>query len=271
VPEFDLRLYLKEINRYPPLTPKDEVDLSAQCHAGDSDARDRMITSNLRLVVSIAKQFRNCGLAYGDLIAEGSLGLIKSVSTFDSSRGCRLGTWATWWIKQAIQRALHNNTKTIRIPTYMIELIGKLKGMQSHMSASLGRKPDISEIADQMGMPNHNISNIRKAMNSAYSMEQGMGTDLMCSMSDFLKDDRIVLPEEAFFKKVQLAKIRELLESISERDAKVLRLRYGLDTDESMTLAQIGKELNLTKERVRQIERKTLRKLHLILSKRGEV
>lgn len=270
MPDFDLKLYLKEINKYPVLTAEEEIELSERCHSGETDARDRMITSNLRLVVSIAKQFRNCGLAFGDLIAEGTLGLIKSVETFDTGKGCRLGTWATWWIKQAIQRALHNNTKTIRIPTYMIELISKLKEMQTELSSTLGRKADISELAERAGMPVHNIHNVRKAMNSAYSMEQAMGTDLMCTMGDFLQDDRIVMPEEAFFKKVQLAKIRRLLDSISERDAEVLRMRYGLDAHEPMTLREIGEKLRLTKERVRQIERKTLRKLFLILTKRGE-
>jgi RNA polymerase primary sigma factor len=270
VPQFDLKLYLKEINRYPILTPQQEIDLAGQLQTGDAEARDKMITSNLRLVVSIAKQFRNRGLAYGDLIAEGSLGLIKAVETFDTGKGCRLGTWASWWIKQAIQRALHNNTKTVRIPTYMIELIGKLKEAQTDLTAKLGRKPDISEIADEMELPTHNLMNIRKAMNSSYSTEQGLGNDLMCTLSDFLQDNRVVPPEEAFFKKIQIDRIRELLDAISEREAEVLRMRFGLDSREPMTLREIGEQLSITKERVRQIERRVLRKLNHILTKRGE-
>ncbi len=266
----DINQYMQEINKYPILSPEEEIRQAGKVKAGDHEARNLMITSNLRLVVSIARQYSNVGMTLGDVIAEGTLGLIKAVETFDTGKGCRLSTWATWWIKQAIQRALHSSSKTVRIPTYMIELIGKLKEKQSEFTASRGRKPDIHEIAEELGIPLKNIDNVQKAMNSSCSIEQDLGSELMCSLTDFIHDDSIILPEEALFKKIQSDKIQELLDSISEREAQVLRLRYGLDSENPMTLTDIGKKLNLTKERVRQIERRTLRKLQIIMSRKSE-
>jgi RNA polymerase primary sigma factor len=262
-PESALETYLAEINAVPLLTAKQEHDLAIRVGKGDPEARERMIRANLRLVVSIAKKFVNRGLQFLDLIEEGNLGLLKAVERFDPHANTRFSTYATWWIKQSIRRALVNTVKTVRIPSYMVELVSKWKTLALELSYKLGRQPTFAEVAAELDVPPESIGVIRRALHSAST--SGGGGDVLRALNESLEDESIKRPDEQLFDAIDLERIAELLEVIDQREAEVLRLRYGLGDREPMTLKEIGERINLTRERVRQIESEAIRKLKLRL------
>jgi RNA polymerase primary sigma factor len=265
--EAALDIYLSEINEIDLLTAAQEIELSDRIRAGDAGAREHMICANLRLVVSIAKRYVNRGLGFMDLIEEGNLGLLKAVEKFDPAAGCRFSTYATWWIKQSIRRSLINSAKTVRVPSYMVELISRLHAANLVLSDKLGRAPNLEELADQMEVPRKNIRAIQRAIQTASTSTQPVPIEWEGVESDQqIEDRRSPPPDQVMLERNQLEKLRELLESMDDREATVLKLRYGLSGEEPMTLKEIGARVNLTRERVRQIEAESLRKLNLILA-----
>ena len=233
---------------------------------GDGEARTRMINANLRLVVSIAKNYVNRGLPFSDLIAEGNIGLLKAVERFSPDADCRFSTYATWWIKQAIRRAITNTVKTVRIPAYMVETIAHWKQAASILTAKLGRTPSVEEIAGEIKLSLDNMNVIKRVINAQLTATQPVSLDLLCSLNEVIEDRTTPRPDQQFFDDYERDKIRELLGTISTREATVLRLRYGLDDNSPMTLEEIGARLGLTRERIRQIENEALNKLYDCLS-----
>ena len=248
------------------MTPEEEKELARRVQEGDAQAREHMIRANLRLVVSIAKNYVNLGLSFLDLIEEGNIGLMKAVERFDPEKNCRFSTYATWWIKQSIRRALINTVKTVRIPAYMVELVSRWKSMALELTFRLGRQPTESEVAEELGIPAENWNIVRRTVQTA-STGISQGPDLELAASELLEDTDGVTPDEEFFQSYEVQRLRELLDSIDEREAAVLKMRYGLEGMETMTLKEIGKRIGVTRESVRQIEGKALRKLQEILVK----
>jgi len=264
-----LELYLRQIDEAELLTPEEERELCWQIiHENCPAARDRMIRSNLRLVVSVAKRFSNRGLQLTDLIEEGNLGLLRAVEAFDPDQGARFSTYASWWIKQAIKRALINAVQPIHIPAYMVELIAKWKRASQELEEKFGRSPSIQELAEAMEMPPKKVRIIRKAVN-AFQRPAHSGGSVDGdgpALSDMLSDPKTVSPDEQVLALDDLKTIRKLLDVIDCREATILRLRYGLDGSEPRTLKEIGQEVGLTRERVRQIEIEVLDRLQKRLS-----
>jgi len=258
------------------LDPEEEHELAVRVAKDkeDRDARERMIKANLRLVVSIAKNYVNRGLAFSDLIAEGNFGLLKAVDRFDPEKRHRFdpekkhrfSTYATWWIKQAIRRAITNTVKTVRIPAYMIETIAHWKNAASTLTARLGRVPTIDEIAREIHLPSTNLNVIKRVINATITATQPVSLDLLCSLNEVIEDRTTPRPDQHFFDESEKTKLHELLSSITEREAQILRMRYGLDDNTPMTLEEIGARLGLTRERIRQIETEALSKLHEYLT-----
>lgn len=256
-----LETYLREINETALLSPEDEQDLAVAVGQGDTQARDRMVRANLRLVVNIARGYTGKGLTLQDLIEEGNLGLLRAVEGFDPAMGTRFSTYASYWIKQSIKRALINTAKTIRIPAYMVELLSKWRRASTRLAEELGRTPTPEEVARVLGLPRKKLPIIKKAIRIYNLTPQTDQADAGWSLSEMLMDDRARTPDEELLDHDNLAHVLDQLETMDQREATVLRMRFGLVDNEPRTLKEIGESLGLTRERVRQIETEALNKL----------
>lgn len=256
-----VRMYLKEIGRVPLLTAEEEMELAKRMEKGDQEAKQRLIEANLRLVVSIAKRYVGRGMLFLDLIQEGNMGLIKAVEKFDYRKGFKLSTYATWWIRQAITRAIADQARTIRIPVHMVETINKLVRTSRQLLQQLGREPTAEEIASEMGITPEKVREILKIAQEPVSLETPIGEEEDSHLGDFIEDEDAPAPAEAASFLLLREQIEEVLDTLSEREQKVLRLRFGLDDGKARTLEEVGKEFGVTRERIRQIEAKALRKL----------
>ena len=259
--EDPVRMYLKEIGKVPLLTAEEEKDLAMQMEAGDPNAKKRLAEANLRLVVSIAKRYVGRGMLFLDLIQEGNLGLIKAVEKFDYRKGYKFSTYATWWIRQAITRAIADQARTIRIPVHMVETINKLIRVQRQLLQELGREPYPEEIAEKMNLPVERVREIQKISQEPVSLETPIGEEEDSHLGDFIQDDNVPVPAEAAAFTLLKEQLVEVLDTLTEREKKVLCLRFGLDDGRARTLEEVGKEFEVTRERIRQIEAKALRKL----------
>ena len=256
-----VRMYLKEIGKIPLLKPHEEVELARRMHEGDELAKQRLVEANLRLVVSIAKRYVGRGMLFLDLIQEGNLGLIKAVEKFDYERGFKFSTYATWWIRQAITRAIADQARTIRIPVHMVETINKLIRVSRQLLQELGRDPKPEEIAKEMEMSEEKVREIMKIAQDPVSLETPIGEEEDSHLGDFIPDEDALAPAEAAAYSLLKDQIEEVLGSLNEREQKVLKLRFGLEDGRARTLEEVGKEFDVTRERIRQIEAKALRKL----------
>ena len=259
--EDPVRMYLKEIGKVPLLTAEEEKELAMQMEAGDTEAKKRLAEANLRLVVSIAKRYVGRGMLFLDLIQEGNLGLIKAVEKFDYTKGYKFSTYATWWIRQAITRAIADQARTIRIPVHMVETINKLIRVQRQLLQELGREPYPEEIAEKMNLPVERVREIQKISQEPVSLETPIGEEEDSHLGDFIQDDNVPVPAEAAAFTLLKEQLVEVLGTLTEREQKVLCLRFGLDDGRARTLEEVGKEFDVTRERIRQIEAKALRKL----------
>ncbi len=256
-----VRMYLKEIGRVPLLTAEDEVTLARRIEEGDEDAKRRLAEANLRLVVSIAKRYVGRGMLFLDLIQEGNLGLIKAVEKFDYRKGYKFSTYATWWIRQAITRAIADQARTIRIPVHMVETINKLIRVQRHLLQELGREPTAEEIAEEMDVSVERVREILKVAQEPVSLETPIGEEEDSHLGDFIEDEDAPAPAEAASYLLLREQISEVLSSLTPREQRVLELRFGLDDGRARTLEEVGQVFGVTRERIRQIEAKALRKL----------
>ena len=256
-----VRMYLKEIGRVPLLTAQEEVDIATRMAEGDQDAKHQLAEANLRLVVSIAKRYVGRGMLFLDLIQEGNLGLIKAVEKFDYRKGYKFSTYATWWIRQAITRAIADQARTIRIPVHMVETINKLIRVNRQLVQEYGRDPRPDEIAKEMGISEDKVREIMKIAQEPVSLETPIGEEDDSHLGDFIPDDDAPAPADAVANALLKEQLGDVLNTLTPREAKVLRLRYGLDDGKARTLEEVGKEFNVTRERIRQIEAKALRKL----------
>ena len=259
--EDPVRMYLKEIGKVPLLTAEEEIELAKRMEEGDEEAKKRLAEANLRLVVSIAKRYVGRGMLFLDLIQEGNLGLIKAVEKFDYRKGFKFSTYATWWIRQAITRAIADQARTIRIPVHMVETINKLVHVSRQLLQELGREPTPEEIAEKMDIPVERVREIIKISQEPVSLETPIGEEEDSHLGDFIQDDNVPVPAEAAAFTLLKEQLDEVLGTLTEREQKVLRLRFGLKDGRARTLEEVGKEFNVTRERIRQIEAKALRKL----------
>ena len=259
--EDPVRMYLKEIGKVPLLSADEEVELAKRMAEGDEDAKKRLAEANLRLVVSIAKRYVGRGMLFLDLIQEGNLGLIKAVEKVDYRKGYKFSTYATWWIRQAITRAIADQARTIRIPVHMVETINKLIRVSRQLLQELGREPTPEEIAAEMKLPVERVREILKISQEPVSLETPIGEEEDSHLGDFIQDDNVPVPADAAAFTLLKEQLVEVLGTLTEREQKVLRLRFGLDDGRARTLEEVGKEFNVTRERIRQIEAKALRKL----------
>lgn len=259
--EDPVRMYLKEIGKVSLLTADEEIELAQRMEKGDENAKKRLAEANLRLVVSIAKRYVGRGMLFLDLIQEGNLGLIKAVEKFDYRKGYKFSTYATWWIRQAITRAIADQARTIRIPVHMVETINKLIRVSRQLLQELGREPSPEEIAEEMDMSVDRVREILKISQEPVSLETPIGEEEDSHLGDFIQDDNVPVPADAAAFTLLKEQLIEVLGTLTEREQKVLRLRFGLDDGRARTLEEVGKEFNVTRERIRQIEAKALRKL----------
>ena len=259
--EDPVRMYLKEIGKVPLLSAEEEITLAQRMEEGDESAKKRLAEANLRLVVSIAKRYVGRGMLFLDLIQEGNLGLIKAVEKFDYRKGYKFSTYATWWIRQAITRAIADQARTIRIPVHMVETINKLIRVSRQLLQELGREPHPEEIAEEMNMSVERVREILKISQEPVSLETPIGEEEDSHLGDFIQDDNVPVPADAAAFTLLKEQLVEVLGTLTEREQKVLRLRFGLDDGRARTLEEVGKEFNVTRDRIRQIEAKALRKL----------
>ena len=256
-----VRMYLREIGRIPLLTYDEELDLAKRVLQGDEDAKQKLAESNLRLVVSIAKKYVGRGMLFLDLIQEGNMGLIKAVEKFDYTKGFKFSTYATWWIRQAITRAIADQARTIRIPVHMVETINKLIRTSRHLLQQLGREPTPEEIAEEMEIPVEKVIEIQKIAQDPVSLETPIGEEDDSHLGDFIQDDDSPAPQDSAAYTMLREQLEEVMNTLTSREAKVLKLRFGLEDGKSRTLEEVGREFQVTRERIRQIEAKALRKL----------
>ena len=256
-----VRMYLKEIGKVPLLTAEEEIEIAKQLEAGDESAKQKLAEANLRLVVSIAKRYVGRGMPFLDLIQEGNLGLIKAVEKFDYRKGFKFSTYATWWIRQAITRAIADQARTIRIPVHMVETINKLIRISRQLLQEYGREPTPEEIAREMGISEAKVREIIKIAQEPVSLETPIGEEEDSHLGDFIPDEDAPAPAEAASFALMKEQLMDVLDTLTPREEKVLRLRFGLDDGHQRTLEEVGKEFNVTRERIRQIEAKALRKL----------
>lgn len=256
-----VRMYLREIGKIPLLTYEEEIDLAEKVLKGDEEAKQKLAESNLRLVVSIAKKYVGRGMLFLDLIQEGNMGLIKAVEKFDYTKGYKFSTYATWWIRQAITRAIADQARTIRIPVHMVETINRLIRTSRHLLQQLGREPTPEEIAKEMDMSVEKVMEIQKIAQDPVSLETPIGEEDDSHLGDFIQDEDSPAPQDAASYTLLREQLEEVMKTLTPREAKVLRLRFGLDDGKARTLEEVGKEFDVTRERIRQIEAKALRKL----------
>ncbi len=256
-----VRMYLKEIGKVPLLDMDDEIELAKRIELGDEEAKKQLAEANLRLVVSIAKRYLGRGMQFLDLIQEGNLGLIKAVEKFEYKKGYKFSTYATWWIRQAITRAIADQARTIRIPVHMVENINRLIRTQRQLVQTLGREPSPEEIAEAMEIPVERVREVMKISMDPVSLETPIGEEEDSHLGDFIQDEHVMVPVDAATYTLLREQLSEVLETLTEREQKVLRLRFGLDDGRPRTLEEVGRDFNVTRERIRQIEAKALRKL----------
>ena len=256
-----VKVYLKEIGSFPLLSLEEEIELAEKILQGDSYAKKKLAEANLRLVVSIAKRYVGRGMLFLDLIQEGNLGLIKAVEKFDHTKGFKFSTYATWWIRQAITRAIADQARTIRIPVHMVETINKVKKVQSQLLHKNGQEPSVEDLAEELDMPQEKVREILKVAQEPISLESPIGEEEDSHLGDFIPDSDAPIPEEAATHALLKEQLGEVLATLTPREAKVLSLRFGIEDGRPRTLEEVGKEFNVTRERIRQIEAKALRKL----------
>ncbi len=257
-----INIYLQEIGRIPLLTPQQEVELAGKIKKGDKAARDLMIKSNLRLVVKIAHDYSNFGLPLVDLISEGNIGLIKAVERFDPQKGGKLSTYAAWWIKQSIKRALANQSKTIRLPVHLVDKIARMRKMIMHLTEELGREPTDDEIAEEMQMPVNKVAHLKTVSVRPTSLDAPVGEDDDTNFGELVGDENARTPYETLNDKTIRSDVADLLNQLDERESKIINLRFGLSGDTPLTLEEVGLEFNITRERVRQLQNIALSKMH---------
>lgn len=256
-----IKIYMREMGQFSMLSADEEVKLANRIAEGDQSAKNELVEANLRLVVSLARHYQGCGLSYQDLIQEGNIGLIKAAEKFDVSKGFRFSTYASWWIKQALSRAIADQSRTIRIPVHMTENINKFKKIERELLSQLNREPKIKEIADAMGISEKQAKEIQSYIVEPTSLDIQVGDDDDTTIGSFIEDTHFVNPESAYIKESNGDVVNAVLDTLSDREANILRLRFGIGGKKAMTLEEVGKEYGLTRERIRQIEAKALRKL----------
>lgn len=256
-----LQLFLKDIGRVPLLTARQEVELAKRIELGDLDAKRHMVEANLRLVVSIAKNYRNQGLAFLDLIQEGTIGLVRAAEKFDYRRGFKFSTYATWWIRQAVARAIADKGRTIRMPVHVVEKLNKINRIERKLVAELGREPSIPEISEAVGIPEPEVEHIKRSAQTPVSLEKPVGDDEESEFGQFIADENAPSPEESAELSLRHEALQGVLNTLTYRERRVLELRYGLDGEQPRTLDEVGRTFNVTRERIRQIENQSLQKL----------
>lgn len=256
-----IKIYMREMGQFSMLSANEEIELAHRIAEGDQSAKNELVEANLRLVVSLARHYQGCGLSYQDLIQEGNIGLIKAAEKFDVSKGFRFSTYASWWIKQALSRAIADQSRTIRIPVHMTENINRFKKIERELLNQLNREPKIKEIADAMGISEKQAKEIQSYIVEPTSLDIQVGDDDDTTIGSFIEDTHFVNPESAYIKESNGDVVNAVLDTLSDREANILRLRFGIGGKKAMTLEEVGKEYGLTRERIRQIEAKALRKL----------
>ncbi|MGE9269328.1 MAG: sigma-70 family RNA polymerase sigma factor [Verrucomicrobiales bacterium] len=264
----NLRLYLDEIGKTPLLRPEEELELANRIHDGDEAARDQMIQANLRLVVKIAQDYSGYGVALADLISEGNIGLTKAVERFDPNRGAKLSSYAAWWIKQSIKRALANQGKTVRLPVHMVQKIARMRRIERMMSEALGRQPSDDELAEETGIPRRKLSALRQASQRTTSLDAPVHEGEATTFSDTIGDEQATSPFEALSLKNSAAQLEGLLELLDERESRIIDARFGLNGKKPMNLEEIGRDFGLTRERIRQLQNKALDKMRFALHRK---
>jgi len=270
-PDNNIGLYLREISQVPLLSPQDEVKLAGQIKRGNKKAREKMITANLRLVVKIAHDFGNYGLPLLDLISEGNIGLMKAVERFDPKKGGKLSTYASWWIKQSIKRALANQSKTIRLPVHLVDKIGKIRRVAAQMTEELGHEPTTEELAEELGLPVAKVAHLKNVAVRPASLDAKISADDDTAFGDLVGDDRAEDPFEALRDKDLQGEVGDLLDALDPRERKIIGFRFGLDGGRERTLEEVGHKFGVTRERIRQLQNIALLKMRKALRKREEL